>query len=58
MGLVAEVLMRTYYEAQGKAPYVVRDVLSFHQLVAEESNIPVLHTANGSAISTTDRHPW
>ena len=31
MGLVAEVLMRTYYEAQGKVPYVVQDVLSFHQ---------------------------
>ncbi len=40
MGLVAEVLMRTYHEAQGKAPYVVQDVFSFHSLTAEESNIP------------------
>ena len=53
MGLVAEVLMRTYHEAQGKVPYVVRDVLSSHHLVAEESNIPALHTANGNATSIT-----
>ncbi len=42
MGLVAEVLMRTYHEAQGKAPYVVQDVLSFQHLAAEESR----HTAH------------
>jgi hypothetical protein len=24
MGLVAELLVRTYYESQGKTPYVVR----------------------------------
>ena len=38
MGLVAEVLMRTYHEAQGKTPYVVKDVLSFHRLAAEENS--------------------
>lgn len=56
MGLVAEVLMRTYYEAQGKTPYVVQDVLSFHHLVAEESHIPALHASNGSVI--TSRNRW
>ena len=56
MGLVAEVLMRTYYEAQGKAPYVVRDVLSFHHLAAEESTIPELHNTNGNATPITGIH--
>jgi hypothetical protein len=28
MGLLAEMIMRPYYEAQGKAAYSVRDVLS------------------------------
>lgn len=28
MGLLAELLMRTYHESQGKATYVIRDVLS------------------------------
>jgi hypothetical protein len=27
MGLLAEINMRIYYEAQGKATYVVRDIL-------------------------------
>ena len=29
MGLLAELLMRTYHESQGKATYVIRDLLSF-----------------------------
>jgi hypothetical protein len=49
MGLVAEVLMRTYHEAQGKTPYVIQDVLSFHHLATEESIIPALHASNGKA---------
>ena len=44
MGLLAEVLMRTYHEAQGRTPYVVRDVLSFHSLVAQENMVPTLDT--------------
>jgi glycosyltransferase involved in cell wall biosynthesis len=28
MGLIAETIMRTYYESQGKRPYLVRDVIS------------------------------
>lgn len=31
MGLVAELLMRTYHEAQGKVTYVTRDILSCSQ---------------------------
>lgn len=31
MGLLAELLMRTYHESQGKAIYVVRSVVSLHQ---------------------------
>ncbi len=30
VGLLAEMLMRTYHEAQGKSIYVVRDVISSH----------------------------
>lgn len=29
MGVVAEMLMRTYYETQGKRPYVVKDQVNF-----------------------------
>jgi len=47
MGLVAEVLMRTYYEAQGKAPYVVQDVLSYRHLAAEESRGTIYHAHVG-----------
>ena len=50
--------MRTYYEAQGKTPYVVQDVLSFHHLAAEENTIPALHAANGNATSITGIHRW
>lgn len=53
MGLVAEVLMRTYHEAQGKAPYVVQDVLSFHHLAAEESRGTALHTAHDNVTTTS-----
>ena len=28
MGLLSELLMRTYFESQGKRPYVVRQVLN------------------------------
>lgn len=29
MGILAEVLMRTYYESQGKAPYKIKETLNF-----------------------------
>jgi hypothetical protein len=28
LGLIAELLMRTYHESQGKAPYVIKKVFS------------------------------
>ncbi|HLZ56615.1 MAG TPA: glycosyltransferase family 2 protein [Ktedonosporobacter sp.] len=36
MGLLAELLMRTYHESQGKSIYVVREVLSGHKLQSDE----------------------
>ena len=45
MGLLAEVLMRTYHEAQGRAPYIIQDILSFHHIVAEEDRILTLRTS-------------
>lgn len=30
MGLIAEIIMRTYYESQGKHVYLVRETLNFH----------------------------
>jgi glycosyltransferase involved in cell wall biosynthesis len=43
LGLLAEMVMRTYYEAQNKATYVVKEVISPRQI--EES----IHTAIGAA---------
>ena len=31
MGLLAELLMRTYHESQGKPTYVIRSIVSAHQ---------------------------
>lgn len=45
LGLLAELLMRTYYESQGKPIYVVREVLSAAQ--------PVIEARNGAKVSTT-----
>jgi glycosyltransferase involved in cell wall biosynthesis len=36
VGLLAEMLMRTYHEAQGKSIYVVRDVISSHSSDVDE----------------------
>ena len=47
MGLLAELLMRTYHESQGKATYVVSEILRFaqddnsHEQVAVEEQEPV-----------------
>jgi len=30
MGLIAEMLMRTYHESQGKPTYTVREILNIH----------------------------
>ncbi len=46
MGLLAELLMRTYHESQGKVPYVVQDVLSLHHLDAEEKLLPIGNRVN------------
>jgi len=29
MGLLAETLSRTYYESQGKTPYIIRELINF-----------------------------
>jgi hypothetical protein len=31
MGILAEILMRIYYESQNKTPYVVREKINFHR---------------------------
>jgi glycosyltransferase involved in cell wall biosynthesis len=36
MGLLAELLMRTYHESQGKATYVVREIISLERQAVEE----------------------
>ncbi|WP_119069279.1 glycosyltransferase family 2 protein [Aggregatilinea lenta] len=40
MGLMMEMLMRTYYESQGKGPYAIRQVINAHKHVAT----PVMET--------------
>jgi hypothetical protein len=30
-GLLAELLMRTYHESQGKPPYVIREIIQLNQ---------------------------
>lgn len=37
LGLIAEMLMRSYYEAQGKATYTVRERLGFNDSLAAEA---------------------
>ncbi len=44
VGLLAELLMRTYHESQGKSIYVVKEVLSSPEL-------PVLEEKNGAKIT-------
>lgn len=44
VGLLAELLMRTYHESQGKSIYVVKEVLSSPEL-------PVLEEKNGTGIT-------
>lgn len=36
MGLLSEILMRTYFEAQGKTPYMVRERLNFDEPRADD----------------------
>jgi len=42
MGLLAELLMRTYHESQGKPTYVIRSIVSAHQP-------ETIHQENGDA---------
>ncbi|HSW39081.1 MAG TPA: glycosyltransferase family 2 protein [Acidobacteriota bacterium] len=37
MGLVAELLIRTYFESQGKAQYIVRRVMQYDKFPADDS---------------------
>ncbi len=53
MGLLAELLMRTYHESQGKATYVIRDVLPGGGR-GSESSVVVLSKGGLSAERTTD----
>jgi hypothetical protein len=46
MGLLAEVLIRTYHESQGKPIYVVRDVLA-SSLVETEKRGAITVKSNG-----------
>ena len=46
MGLSAELLMRTYHESQGKAIYVVRNILPAHQFEIGGSEEEVLIASN------------
>jgi glycosyltransferase involved in cell wall biosynthesis len=43
MGLVAELLIRTYFESQGKTPYIVRRTVNCHRSYEEA----VRHTGDG-----------
>jgi glycosyltransferase involved in cell wall biosynthesis len=53
MGLLAEVLMRTYYESQRKPIYVVREVLSAHQTETGEHLVTAIaRSIAGGAIAT------
>jgi len=36
MGLVAELVIRTYYESQGKAPYIVREIRNYEGTIVPE----------------------
>ncbi len=48
LGLVAEMVMRSYYEAQGKATYTVRERLGFDDAMMEarlEQGVGLLHTS-------------
>jgi|WetSurMetagenome_2_1015567.scaffolds.fasta_scaffold42090_2 glycosyltransferase involved in cell wall biosynthesis len=38
MGLVAELVIRTYFESQGKAPYIVRRILDYGDSAARPSS--------------------
>jgi glycosyltransferase involved in cell wall biosynthesis len=40
IGLITELLMRTYYESQGKKPYAIKSIISFE---AENKKIPSAH---------------
>jgi len=46
MGLLAELLMRTYHESQGKSIYVVRDVVHSRQPEVGEDGKKVLVPSN------------
>jgi hypothetical protein len=39
LGLLAELLMRTYHESQGKSIYAVRSILSMHQAEVGEDEV-------------------
>ena len=40
LGLLSELLMRTYHESQGKSTYVVKEVISLHHRDTDDDGIP------------------
>jgi glycosyltransferase involved in cell wall biosynthesis len=59
MGLIMEMLMRTYYEAQGKGPYAIRRVINAHKHVplpvSEEAESEVQTISNGAPSASHNR---
>ena len=45
MGLIGEMLVRTYHESQGKPPYIIRDILEGSQATKVTAKSPVAATA-------------
>jgi hypothetical protein len=43
VGLLAEMLMRTYHESQGKSTYVVSNILPLHATRREENEAIMEH---------------
>jgi glycosyltransferase involved in cell wall biosynthesis len=56
MGLLAELLMRTYHESQGKATYVIRSITSIHEPGA--TNQPVVQTHENRSGSVAPLTPY
>jgi glycosyltransferase involved in cell wall biosynthesis len=55
MGLLAELVMRTYYESQDKPTYIIRSVIS-DDLLAENAVRRYRWTGNGNGIGNTNGH--
>jgi len=49
MGLLAETLSRTYYESQGKSPYLVREVITFESVNSQREGSGTIACAESPA---------